>query len=61
MIVAHVDTMNGVNSWTLKAEKIANGATLTVSAPTAETTKLKVLGFIGVMMARPHEVIRSLC
>ena len=54
MVVAHVDTMNGVNGWTLKAEKIANGATLTVSAPTAEMTKLKALGFIGVMTEGMH-------
>lgn len=54
MVVAHADTMDGVNGWKLKAEKIPNGATLTVSASSAELPKLRALGFIGIMTEGMH-------
>lgn len=54
MVIAHADTMNGVNGRALTAEKTRNGAILAVTAPEAELIKIKALGFIGVMTDGMH-------
>lgn len=54
MVLAHAETMSGTNGWTLKGEKITDGAILTVSAPADELTKVKALGFIGLMTEGMH-------
>lgn len=54
MVLAHADTMNGVNGWQLKGEKIDNGAILSVTATQSELTKIKALGFIGMMTEGMH-------
>lgn len=54
MVIAHAETMNNVNSWKLVAEKTVDGATLTITASEQDLTKLKALGFIGVMTEGIH-------
>lgn len=54
MVVAHADTMNGIEGWTMKAAETDRGATLSVVAPARDQNKLKALGFIGVMTLGMH-------
>ncbi len=54
MVLAHADTMSGVNGWQLQGEKIGDGAILTVTATQPELTKIKALGFIGMMTEGMH-------
>jgi hypothetical protein len=54
MILAHAETMNGIEGWTMKAAQTDRGATLTVVAPERDQNKLKALGFIGVMTLGMH-------
>ena len=54
MVLAHAETMTGVNGWTLTAEKTSNGAILIVAAPEADLIKIKALGFIGIMTDGMH-------
>ena len=55
MIVAHDETMNGVDGWSFTAKEDADGATLTVTPPDAATAQTLVgLGFIGVMARGMH-------
>ena len=54
MVVAHADTMSGIEGWTMKAAETDRGATLAVTAPARDQDKLKALGFIGVMTLGMH-------
>lgn len=55
MVMAHAATMNGVDGWTFAAEPTQTGAILTVTPPDpASMTKLKALGFIGILTLGMH-------
>lgn len=54
MIAAHAATMNGAGGWRYTSDTIEDGATLTVEVPPSEITKLKALGFFGVMANGMH-------
>jgi hypothetical protein len=54
MVTAHAATMNGANGWKFAAEETSDGAMLTVQVPPAEVTKVRALGFIGVMTHGMH-------
>lgn len=55
MAVAHADTMDGVDGWRFVAAERPDGATLTVTAPdVAAQSKIRALGFIGVMTRGMH-------
>jgi len=55
MVSAHAATMNGIGGWTMQAEKLPDGAALTVlAAVSAESSKIRALGFIGVMTRGMH-------
>ena len=55
MVVAHAMTMNGIDGWAYAAKEIDGGASLTVTPPESKLkTKLKGLGFIGVMASGMH-------
>lgn len=55
MVMAHAATMNGVDGWTFAAEATQTGAILTVTPPDpASMTKLKALGFIGILTLGMH-------
>ena len=51
MLPAHVATMNGVEGWKMQAEDLPDGAALTV---TGDTTRIRALGFIGIMTVGAH-------
>lgn len=54
MVLAHAQTMNGVNGWKLTADKTSDGAKLTITAASQDLAKLNALGFIGVMTEGMH-------
>ena len=55
MVVAHAATMDGVDGWRLVAAERPDGATLTATAPdAADQSKIRALGFIGVMTRGMH-------
>ncbi len=54
MVTAHASTMNGVNDWQYVASETADGAMLTVTAPTPDLQKLKALGFFGILTIGMH-------
>ena len=55
MVVAHAATMNGADGWQFVAAERPDGATLTVVAPDAAgASKVRALGFIGVMTRGMH-------
>jgi hypothetical protein len=55
MVIAHAATMNGVDGWAFAAEPTQTGAVLTVTPPDpASMTKLKALGFIGILTLGMH-------
>ncbi len=55
MIIAHAATMNGVDGWGFLGEPTLEGAELTVSPPNTDAkTKLRGLGFIGIMSIGMH-------
>ena len=60
MVMAHAATMNGVGSWKFTAAEMPEGATLTVLAPAKDTSKLRALGFIGVMTRGMHHQVHHL-
>jgi hypothetical protein len=56
MVMAHAATMNGVDGWHFKASKAQNGAILMVLPPAKDLSKLRGLGFIGVLtLDMPHQ------
>ncbi|WP_414471151.1 hypothetical protein [Microvirga sp. M2] len=54
MVTAHAATMSGVSGWTFHADDVEDGASLTVLVPDQDLTKLRALGFIGVMTRGMH-------
>jgi hypothetical protein len=55
MVIAHAATMDGVDGWRFVAAERPDGATLTVTAPdAADQSKIRALGFIGVMTRGMH-------
>jgi hypothetical protein len=55
MVVAHDAAMNGVDGWTLVAEPSPAAAILTVTPDdSAAMSRLKALGFIGVLTPGMH-------
>ena len=61
MVPAHAHEINGVNGWTTKAEPVANGVALTVTAPDPkQTARIRGLGFIGLMAQGGHHQVHHL-
>jgi hypothetical protein len=55
MVPAHAHEINGVGGWTAKAEPVANGVVLTVTAAApGESAHIRGLGFIGIMAQGGH-------
>ena len=54
MVTAHAATMNGGDGWNFKAANSEGGAVLTVTVPVKDQTKLRGLGFLGVMTHGMH-------
>jgi len=54
MVTAHAAVMNGVGNWKMTAAETETGATLSVTTPTKDASKLQALGFIGVMARGMH-------
>ncbi len=54
MTAAHAATMDGVGNWHFRAQEIDGGAILDVRVPPEDLSKLKALGFIGVMTRGMH-------
>lgn len=54
MVLAHASAVDGVGGWRFAAEQTEDGAALTVLVPAADLTRLKGLGFIGVMTRGMH-------
>ena len=55
MVIAHAATMDGTGGWRITAAERPGGAALTItSALPADATKIRALGFIGVMTRGMH-------
>lgn len=55
MVPAHAREIDGVNGWTVKAEPVATGVALIVTAPDPkQTAHIRGLGFIGIMAQGGH-------
>jgi hypothetical protein len=54
MVAAHAATLNRGGGWSFSAMEVDGGASLTVLVPEADLTKLRALGFIGVMTRGMH-------
>jgi hypothetical protein len=51
---AHAAVMNSVDGWTFEAADIETGASLTVRPPPKDASKLRGLGFFGVLALGMH-------
>jgi hypothetical protein len=61
MIPAHTHEIDGVNGWTAKAEPVATGAVLTVTAADPrQAARIRGLGFIGIMAQGSHHQMHHL-
>jgi len=64
MLLAHAETMNGANGWTLAAKTIDDGAELTVTGTPGDAAMIQGLGFIGAMTLgahhQPHHLMLAL-
>ena len=55
MVPAHAQEINGHDGWAVKAETLADGVRLTVTAADPkETAHIRGLGFIGIMASGSH-------
>ncbi len=54
MVHAHAQAMNGVDGWTFEAANIEGGASLAVRPPPKDASKLRGLGFFGVLALGMH-------
>ncbi len=54
MVTAHALAMDGVAGWRFAVSETDAGAVLTVLVPAGDTSKLRGLGFIGVMARGMH-------
>src|SRR5579862_1349023 len=54
MLPAHAQNINGLYGWTVQAKAIPNGEELTVTSATeTDATKIRALGFMGLMTLGP--------
>lgn len=61
MVPAHAHEIDGVNGWTVKAEPVAAGVALTVTAlDPKQAAQIRGLGFIGVMAQGGHHQMHHL-
>jgi hypothetical protein len=60
MVIAHAETMNGVDGWGFEASEIEGGASLIVRPPASDAAKLRGLGFLGVMTRGMHHQMHHL-
>jgi len=64
MLLAHAETMNGANGWTLAAKTTDDGAELTVAGAPRDAAMIQGLGFIGAMTLgahhQPHHLMLAL-
>ncbi|KAA0585953.1 hypothetical protein HUE56_09795 [Azospirillum oryzae] len=61
MVPAHAHEIDGVNGWTVKAEPVATGVVLTVTATDPkQTAHIRGLGFIGIMAQGGHHQMHHL-
>lgn len=58
MVLAHVNTMNGVEGWEMQAKEVDRGATMTVTGP--DPARIRGLGFIGLMTVGMHHQVHHL-
>jgi hypothetical protein len=57
MLPAHAEDTNGLYGWTVQAKALPNGEELTViGANDADTTKIRALGFMGLMTLGTHQM-----
>lgn len=57
MLPAHAQDINGLYGWTVRAEALPNGETLTVTGMSdADAMKIRALGFMGVMTLGTHQM-----
>lgn len=54
MVLAHAAIMNEINGWKYSAKEIDGGALVTVIVPLQDQTKVKALGFFGIMATGSH-------
>ncbi|WP_146203789.1 hypothetical protein [Azospirillum sp. TSO5] len=61
MVPAHAHEIDGTNGWTVKAEPLPNGVSLTVTAADPkQTAHIRGLGFIGIMAQGGHHQMHHL-
>lgn len=60
MVLAHAATMDGAGGWRMSAAATDDGASLTVIVPPQDATKLRALGFIGVLTRGMHHQMHHL-
>ena len=61
MVTAHTHEIDGVNGWTVKAEPVATGVVLTVTAADPkQAARIRGLGFIGIMAQGSHHQMHHL-
>lgn len=60
MTLAHATFMNNVNGWEYKAKKVDGGAVVTVLVPPQDQTKIKALGFFGMIASGSHHQLHHL-
>jgi hypothetical protein len=57
MLPAHAQDIDGLHGWTVRAKVLPNGEELTVTgASDADATKIRALGFMGVMTLGTHQM-----
>jgi uncharacterized protein involved in copper resistance len=55
MVTTHAQEINGLNGWSTKTVTLPNGVLLTViSSDPKETTRIRGLGFIGILVSGSH-------
>jgi hypothetical protein len=55
MVLAHAPQLNQLDDWSASANRVSNGARLTVTSKNAaETTRIRGLGFFGLMASGAH-------
>jgi hypothetical protein len=61
MVPAHAHEIDGTNGWTVKAEPVATGVVLTVTAvEPGQVVRINGLGFIGIMAQGGHHQMHHL-
>jgi hypothetical protein len=61
MVLAHSHEIDGANGWAVRAEPVATGAVLTVTASEPrQAARIRGLGFIGIMAQGSHHQMHHL-